>query len=589
MKSSFVWALIALVALPGLLAFPSFIAQSPKNGGPLDRLVGERMFRYMLEVFSVEDPSYLMRDVVMKSYQIEMRDGVKLETRVFIPIRAQGKRVPAILDRTPYGPLYTAMSLIWSVDEYVIVMQDQRGTYGSEGNFEVWRMDGQDAYDTCAWIAQQDWSDGTVFTWGISADANSVYPQIYDVGNPWVKAQFPVFGSANGHELVYPQGAYKQELVEGWLDTVCTECIQTVKEHELEDEWWDPINATAWFHNVKFPSVHWTGWYDIFLEHQIEAFEGYYRKADDSMKGEAYLFVDPHGHCYDIPFTSGISLAPLWLARDTFKMVHTGQKPDDSILDRLKHITFYVMGPQFQPGAGNFYTTMDEWPVSTPTTYYLAPGNKLEAVKPAEADAVTYVYDPTDPVPNLGGNNLFGTCGPYDQQPLESRDDMILFSTDVLTQDVAIVGIVKVRLFVSSDAVDTDFMVKLTDVYPSGQSHLITEGAIRMRWRESKKEESKKMVPGEMYEVEVRLWTTAMVFNAGHRIRITVSSSNSDRFSATPNTGAALVDEVYFEPVIAHNTIYMGGDVAASSVELPVVTMDQIPEVDIRDFAPKRF
>ena len=110
-----------------------------------------------------------------------------------------------------YGPGYTAMSLIWAFDGYVIVMQDQRGTFGSGGQFEIWRLDGQDSYDTMEWISKQEWSNGKVFSFGVSADAVSIYPQIlYD--NPWLQAQFPIFGVDNGYKLCYPGGVYLQNV-----------------------------------------------------------------------------------------------------------------------------------------------------------------------------------------------------------------------------------------------------------------------------------------------------------------------------------------------------------------------------------------
>jgi putative CocE/NonD family hydrolase len=180
---------------------------------------------------------------------------------------------------------------------------------------------------------------------------------------------------------------------------------------------------------------------------------------------------------------------------------------------------------------------------------------------------LTYQYDPEHPVPTLGGQNLLITKGPMDQRPVESRDDVLLFTSAPLTEPVEVTGRITALLFVSSDCVDTDFTVKLTDVYPDGKSLLVTDGIRRASLRNGY-QQHEPLVPGEVVEVEVDLWSTSLVFNRGHQIRIAVSSSNASRFEPNPNTG-----EPHFtagKSRIANNTVYVSSK-HQSHVVLPIV------------------
>jgi putative CocE/NonD family hydrolase len=203
---------------------------------------------------------------------------------------------------------------------------------------------------------------------------------------------------------------------------------------------------------------------------------------------------------------------------------------------------------------------------------------------PPVSSNVTYTYDPANPVPTLGGNNLeVQPCGPVDQNPVENRSDVLLHTTPPLNDDVYVTGPLKATLYVSSSAIDTDFTAKLTDVYPDGSSHLIQDGILRMRWREGAEDQTfwpsspSLLTPDEVYCIEVDLWNTSYVFNKGHSIRLAVSSSNSPRFKANPNIGVDISVEDEQQPVVAKNTLHYGGD-TASFFELPVVQKTQLPK-----------
>ena len=203
------------------------------------------------------------------------------------------------------------------------------------------------------------------------------------------------------------------------------------------------------------------------------------------------------------------------------------------------NITFYVMGasstidPSAHGAPGSYWTTLTTWPTYVPTRYYLQAKGGLAPVPPSAPATMSFAYDPKNPVQTIGGNNLEIPCGPLDQSPLEngSRSDVLVFTSDVLTSSLAVTGPLTMELWVSSNVTDTDFTVKLTDVYPNGYSALIEDGIVRMRWRNRASSSVPQfMVPGTVYPVTVSLWSTSFIWAVGHRIRVDVSSSNSPRF-----------------------------------------------------------
>jgi len=187
--------------------------------------------------------------------------------------------------------------------------------------------------------------------------------------------------------------------------------------------------------------------------------------------------------------------------------------------------------------------------------------------------SITYTYDPADPVRTIGGPELFLPCGPRDQSDLEGRQDVITFTTPPFSQDTAILGDIESYIYVSSSAVDTDFTVKLTDVYPDGRSLLMADGVLRMKWRDSMETPS-PINPGTVYRIRVHLWKTAYVLNAGHALRLAVSSSNNPRFAPNPNNGLPINEEG--DNVIARNTLHYSAQYQ-SHVIIPVVSLTDIP------------
>ena len=197
-------------------------------------------------------------------------------------------------------------------------------------------------------------------------------------------------------------------------------------------------------------------------------------------------------------------------------------------------------------------------------------GRLREHVSSRETEDL-YTYDPRDPVPTRGGavccNPTVFPWGPLDQRPVERREDVLVYTTRPLHSDLEVVGPVKVVLYVSSSARDTDFTAKLVDVFPDGYARILSDGVLRLRYRESL-ERAVTSIPGEQYEIAIDAGVTGNVFQTGHRLRVEISSSNFPKFDRNPNTGGPIADETYLRR--ANQTVYHGHQ-HPSRVELMVL------------------
>jgi uncharacterized protein len=255
-------------------------------------------------------------------------------------------------------------------------------------------------------------------------------------------------------------------------------------------------------------------------------------------------------------------------------------KAVDNGIEREPAVRYYVMGDTFDKSApGNEWRTSDTWPPkSNVTAYYLRAGHKLSTEAPradgSSSESVdTFVYDPKNPVPTVGGNNLMLPLGPMDQREVSGRGDVVKYETEPLGAAIEIAGPVIAELAVSTDAEDTDFTVKLVDVYPNGYEALVLDQAARLRFREGF-EKMLRAEKGKIYPLKVNLWSTALVFNKGHKIAIHVSSSNAPRFEHHSNTWEPLAS--YDQAVKANNSIYHSPG-RASKLLLPVTKVYSAP------------
>jgi predicted acyl esterase len=509
------------------------------------------------------------------TFMVPMRDGVELATDVYLPPDA-ARPLPAILLRTPYGKGSAAgLARTLLPRGYAFVVQDMRGRFDSQGEDSAFRTDGtgalRDGFDAVEWVAAQGWCDGNVGMTGSSAGGVAQYlaaasaPPHLRCGAPSVAAP------SLYHFGAYQGGVFRKSLVEDWLERneFRPENLAQVRAHASYDDHWKPMDMLARAADVKIPMIHRTGWYDCFSGGTIEAYLALQEHGGEDARGHQILIVSTRAHGEAaggaLRFPEESREAPFPHEHAFFEQYLKGE---DRGVEKTPRVHYYVMGAVGEDRApGNLWRSAPVWPPEARRApFFFHADATLGETPPPGGGSLSYRYDPRDPVRTLGGANLNLPSGPLDQRPVEGRADVLLFTTPPLQSPLEVTGPVRAVLFVSSDCPDTDFTVKLTDVYPDGRSILLCDGIRRARFRESLSR-AEFMKPGEVYRVEVDLWSTSIVFNRGHRIRVAVSSSNFPRFSRNPNTGTPN-DFESEKTRVAHNTIHLSGE-HASHIVLP--------------------
>jgi len=510
-----------------------------------------------------------------ETYMVPMRDGVDLATDVYLP---GGKGPwPTIVARTPYGRF--GMSDL--VDRgYAVVTQDMRGYYGSEGLRTPFETDGwgelRDGYDTLEWVANQSWCNGRIGTWGGSA-LGITQNMLAGSNPPDLLCQHILAGASDLYSQMFFQGGVLRDMmVRGWwIQNGRPEHLSSLLSHPSYDSRWELMNSERRAGGMSYAAMHVGGWYDIFLQGTLNAFMERQHNGGPGSAGNQKLVMGPWWHGGFTMVTQGELMYPssslysrIW--DDSYKMYDYYLRGVDSGWSDLPAVRYYVMGDVDDPEApGNEWREAEDWPVRHDNLSLYLDGEWLR-LAPGEDSECSYIYDPAKPVPTAGGANLVLPGGPMDQRDVEGRADVLVFSTPPLEVPVEVTGRVWVQLFASSNCSDTDFMVKLTDVYPDGRSMLVLDGALRARYRNSTVEQE-LMVPGEVYDFWVDLWSTSIVFNRGHRIRLAISSSNYPRFETNPNNGLGYM--AGGDKLVAENTVYMG-PVNPSRIVLPLAGPD---------------
>ncbi len=509
-----------------------------------------------------------------QTVMVPMRDGVKLATDIYLP---DGRgQWPAILFRTPYGKgTAQGQAMMANQRGYAFVSQDIRGRFGSEGvDYPVFGHDGwgknQDGYDIVEWVAAQKWCDGKVGT--VGASANGITQNMMAPSRPphLVCQYVAVAFSSMYRQAAYQGGAFRKSLVEGWMNgnKFSPENLKEMRAHPDYDDFCKQFDPELVAHRVNVPVMFLGGWYDIFNAGTINSFLTIQKKGDKGARGKCRLVMGPYGHgrSEDLIFPNTEYPKPVSM----LNWFDIWMKKNGKGIDDIPIVQYFVMGdPDDSKTNANVWKTASDWPVPAKLKpFYFNANGRLRPQPPKKADAsLSYKYNPKDPVPTIGGANLVITKGPKDQRPVEERPDVLLFTSRELKKPVEITGPVKVKLWASSTATDTDFTAKLCDVYPDGRSMIVLDGIIRARHRNSM-EKSELTEPGKIYEFQIDLWSTSLLFCPGHRIRVAISSSNSPRFEPNPNTGkpSGMDDETK----VATNTIYLNAK-HPSYILLPVV------------------
>ncbi|MFX1595283.1 MAG: CocE/NonD family hydrolase [Promethearchaeota archaeon] len=515
-----------------------------------------------------------------KTYMIEMRDGVKLATDVYFAPGSFGTPKPVILIRTPYGKNGMEMyQTFYSTQDYHLVIQDLRGTHDSEGGdkFLLFTKSYQDGVDTIEWILSQSWCNGKIASSGASALCINQY--FYAGMAPeGLVAQQLWFGTPELFDHAIYQGSYHKSSVETWLQSTAPDNWRY--QLDILFSYSSPKNETMYnstslsipigphYSNVSVAGIHVGGWYDHFLQGTIDGYIGYDDFGAASARGKQKLIMGPwtHVNLFDstkqgeltYPTNSrGFNLAFSW-EQDVFDYAFFGKSTNWN----GARVAYYLMGDVDTPSDNwNYWRYAYDWPLDyvDDKWYFDSTNGLLYNTVPSTNKNFSYVYDPRNLVPNLGGQNQpFDLAGPMDQRSIENRSDVLIFETPELTEAVEVVGRILGYLYVTSNCTDTDFTLKLTDVYPDGRSMLITDGSLTVRSRNGyKTEDFMSGNQNDVYNITVDCWSTAYVFAPGHKIRVAISSSNYPRFAENPNTGASLAYN-YLQYNIANNTLLTG-------------------------------
>lgn len=449
-----------------------------------------------------------------ETVMLPMRDGVKLATDIYRP--EQPGSFPVILSRTPYNKDGLAGIGAEGIQRgYVVVAQDCRGRFASQGENLPFNLDGPDGFETIEWVARQSWCNGKIGTWGGSAVAITQF-QMMATGTDKISAQHLTVGAPNLYDVIYVNGVFRKSLIEDWLKAAqwSSNALPRWVSHPVYDSFWRERDASRSYHHANAPALHIGGYWDIFAQATIDAFQ--------EKVGEL-TFRDgkkPPGEAHDA-----------WKWFEFTLQNKTGAA--------LPAVTYYVLGDATDPAApGNLWRTSDRWPPleTSDTRYYLHPDRTLSTANPGASKPLSYSYDPAKPAPTVGGIQLTIPAGPMDQKRVESREDVLVFTSPPLTAPIEVTGRLRAKIWISTDVPDTDFIARFCDVYPDGRSFNLSEGAARARFREGLGKET-LLKPGKIYPLEIDLWSTSVILNTAHRLRLQITSSSSPGYDPNPNTG----------------------------------------------------
>jgi len=504
----------------------------------------------------------------------------------------------------------------------VVIVQDVRGRFTSDGQFYTFKYESNDGYDSVEWAAALPYSNGKVGMWGGSyVGATQMLAAI--AHPPHLAGICPVVTASNYHDgWTYQGGAFEQWFNQSWTsglaqDTLNREVSKNTNaivgewklplsgyplfnfpdstpqaristlapyyldwlEHPSYDDYWKRISIEEHYADINVPALTVAAWYDIFQGGSLRNYVGIKAHGGDAARKGQHLFVTIGGHAGGGQKIGDVEFGPAAAEYDENDLT---LKWYDYLFKGVqnefagKPVKLFVMGT-------NQWREEDDWPLSRAknTKYYLHSAKNaaslrgdgtLSTVPPRTEVTDHYIFDPANPVPTIGGplccDSQHLAPGPRDQRPVEARDDVLIYSSPPFTQNTEVTGPVSLELFAKSSAVDTDFLAKLVDVHPNGFAQNLTEGILRARYRNSQ-EQPELMNPGQIYKFTIDLWSTSNVFLKGHSLRLEISSSNFPRFDRNLNTGEnAGSGERY---VSASNTIYHDAD-HPSAIMLPIVS-----------------
>ena len=540
----------------------------------------------MTETFSV---------IVEKNVPMKTRDGTVLRSDVYRP--ALEGHYPVLLGRTQYNkeawgawisPTHTAAA------GYAVVINDMRGQFASEGEFDPFVYDVEDSYDVVEWCAAQPWSNSRVGMFGSSScgfvqlqAAISRPPQLVAIAPKQTWSSFGrgcVYDSGGAYSMYTQEWAILQTNIDArhrigearpdfaqqrqataraaweigrWHRHLPLSELPPLRqefapyyyrwlEHPDDDEFWAKRNIVAQYDKITVPALHLVGWFDRFSVTTVRNYMGIKQHGGSELaRKNQRLIIGPWPHGIPVAEATGEHHFGPAAAVDVRSLMlkwyghWLKQEPTGLLND--PPVRLFILGE-------NAWRDADDWPLpgTRYETFYLHSQGRantlngdgtLSCQEPGQEPADTYLYDPADPTPSVSGRDV-RFAGPFDQRPIEQRSDVLVFTTPPLERDTDISGPVSARLWAASSAPDTDWVVKMVDVGPNGYAFPLSIGMIRARYRESQASQ-KLMEPGRVYEYGIEMRPVGNRFKAGHRIRVEVASASFAEFDCNMNTGNA--------------------------------------------------
>lgn len=514
-----------------------------------------------------------VQQITYEGLTAPMRDGVALMSDVYLP--AGNGPWPVILVRTPYGrktPQIADRYTFYADHGFAVVLQDCRGRFGSEGVYRPFLDDENDGFDTVAWAAAQPWSSGAVGMAGMSAMGINAYLAAMAQAPALKAAWISVARNPAGDLTKFPGGIYLHDLSEKWKELQGMAVEETPVPHifsrtaDIER-----LDLARRYGAVNIPIFHVGGWFDINVAQSVENFNALQARGGPNAAGLQRLAMGAFTHLgpsAGLPFPADAG-DPDMLRDVAVRWFDHWLRGRDTGLLREPVVRYFVMGDlqQVGPVSGGWRTAATWPPPGRIASWQLQADGGLSQTTAGETESMrTFVYDPRDPIPTLGGSNLFLESGPLDQRATSSRDDVLRFVSAPLTKPIEVAGSPEVELWVSTDVRDTDFIVRLVDIYPDGYEALISDQGLRMRHRHGLDRQD-ECVPETVYKIVIQLDPTALTLNAGHRLGVFVQSSNATRFEPHSNSWTPVAS--YADALVARNSVHLGGRYP-SALHLPL-------------------
>jgi len=496
---------------------------------------------------------------------------------------------------------------MWAARGHTVVVQGTRGRYQSSGHHDPFRSERQDGIETLAWIAQQPWFNGRLGMWGGSYFGYTQWV-LADQVDPGPAAFMIQLASTDFYGMFYPGGAFSLESALYWAirsrgpqDTIPSpETLQrgyarfplveadnqAVGEeipffndwvnHPERDPYWAAIDGEDRPRTLQAPVLLMAGWFDAFLPTQLDDFVRIRREADPRIASATRLMIGPWAHAQTVTFPGGLTPRNYRLESFVPSVAWFDEhlQVSGTAFPQTAPVRLYVMGE-------HVWRDEHEWPLARTsyTPYYFHSAGKANTLagdgiltreRPTQQEPPdTYVYAPYDPVPTAGGTAIGPSAGIALQNTLETRPDVLVYTTAPLEEDLEVTGPLQLVLYVSTTAPNTDFTAKLVDVHPDGAAYNVSEGILRRSYNRP------NGTVGATHPTKTRvdLWPTSMVFFKGHRLRLEVSSSNYPRFDRNPNTGRPIATET--QPIVATQTVHHGRE-TPSHVILPIIPRQRV-------------